>query len=53
MLSVAVKRMQGMSCAQAAGLAIGATSLLGMGLKDDSVLLRPEWQANKLINLSR
>jgi len=53
MLSVAVKRMQGMSCAQAAGLAIGATSLLGMGLKDESVLVRPEWQANKLINLSR
>jgi carboxyl-terminal processing protease len=50
MLSVAVKRMQGLSCAQASGLAMGATSLLGMGLRDESVLIRPEWQANKLLN---
>jgi C-terminal processing protease CtpA/Prc len=53
MLSVAVKRMQGLSCAQAAGLAISGTSLSGMGLQDEGVLIRPEWQANKFLNLSR
>jgi hypothetical protein len=53
MLSVAVKRMQGLSCAQAAGLAISGTSLSGMGLQDEGVLIRPYWQANKFLNLSR
>jgi hypothetical protein len=50
MLSVAIKRMQGQSCSQAAGLAIGSQDLSGMALRDNSVLLRPEWQTNKFLN---
>jgi C-terminal processing protease CtpA/Prc len=50
MLSVAIKRMRGQSCSQAAGLAIGSQDLSGMALLDNSVLLRPEWQNNKLLN---
>ena len=49
MLSVAIKRMQGQSCSQAAGLAIGSQDLLGMGLRDQGVLLRPDWQNNKFL----
>jgi hypothetical protein len=49
MLSVAIKRMQGQSCSQAAGLAIGSQDLLGMGLRDQGVLLRPDWQSNKFL----
>ncbi len=50
MLSVAIKRMQGQSCIQAAGLAIGSQDLSGMALRDHGVLLRPEWQTNKFLN---
>ena len=50
MLSVAMKRMQGKSCSQAAGLVISSQALFGMALRDDSVLLRPDWQANKFLN---
>ena len=49
MLSVALKRMQGQSCNQAAGLAISAQSLSGMSLGNDGVLLRPDWQTNKIL----
>ncbi len=49
MLSVAIKRMQGQSCSQATGLAISSQDLSGMGLRDDSVLLRPDWQTNKFL----
>jgi len=49
MLSVALQRMQGLSCSQATGLALGATSLAGMALRDDGVLVRPSWQNNKFL----
>jgi hypothetical protein len=49
MLSVAIKRMQGQSCSQAAGLAISSQDRSGMGLRDESVLLRPDWQSNKFL----
>lgn len=50
MLSIAIKRMQGQSCNQAAGLAISSQGLSGMALRDQSELLRPEWQTNKWLN---
>jgi len=50
MLSVAIKRMQGKSCSQAADLVISSQALFGMALRDDSVLLRPDWQTNKFLN---
>lgn len=50
MLSVAMKRMQGQSCSQAAGLAISSQGLSGMALRDQSELLRPEWQTNKWLH---
>jgi len=49
MLSLALKRMQGQSCNQAAGLAISAQSLSGMSLGNEGVLLRPDWQTNKFL----
>lgn len=49
MLSVAIKRMQGQSCSQATGLAISSQSLSGMALRDEGVLLRPDWQSNKFL----
>lgn len=49
MLSVALKRMQGLSCSQATGLAIGATSLSGLSLRDHSEVVRPSWQNNKFL----
>jgi C-terminal processing protease CtpA/Prc len=53
MLAVAFKRMQGMSCAQAAGLTLGAKSLAGMALRDEGVLMRPQWQQNKIFMAAR
>ena len=50
MLSVAIKRMQGKSCSQAADLVKSSQALFGMALRDDSVLLRPDWQTNKFLN---
>ena len=50
MLSIAIKRVQGQSCNQAAGLAISSQGLSGMALRDQSELLRPEWQTNKWLN---
>ena len=47
MLSVAVKRIQGQSCAQAAGLALSSVSLQGMSMGAEGTLMRPEWQTNK------
>ena len=47
MLSVAVKRIQGQSCAQAAGLALSSVSLQGMAVGAEGTLMRPEWQTNK------
>jgi C-terminal processing protease CtpA/Prc len=47
MLSVAVKRIQGQSCAQAAGLALSSVSLQGMAVGAEGALMRPEWQTNK------
>jgi carboxyl-terminal processing protease len=49
MLSVALKRMQGQTCSQASSLALGATSLKGMALTDNSKVVRPEWQNNKFL----
>ena len=49
MLSVALKRIQGLTCPQATGLAIGATSLSGMSLRDHSEVVRPMWQNNKFL----
>ena len=49
MLSVAIKRIQGQSCNQATGLAISSQSLSGMALRDEGVLLRPDWQSNKFL----
>jgi hypothetical protein len=51
MLSIAVKRIQGQSCSQAAGLAISSAGLSGMALRDQSELLRPEWQTNKWLQV--
>lgn len=48
LLSVAFKRMQGMNCAQAARLTLGSKSLSSMALRDDGVLMRPQWQQNKI-----
>ena len=53
MLSVVLKRLQGLSCNQATGVALGATSLAGMSLRDTSLVLRPEWQNNKVLQISR
>lgn len=53
MLSVALKRMQGQTCSQASALALGATSLRGMALSDNSKVVRPEWQNNKFLMKSR
>jgi len=53
MLSVALKRMQGLSCSQAAGVVLGARSLAGMSLSDHSVVMRPEWQNNKVLHRPR
>jgi hypothetical protein len=50
MLSVAIKRMQGKSCSQASDLVKSSQALFGMALRDDSVLLRPDWQTNKFLN---
>lgn len=50
MLSIAIKRIQGQTCNQAAGLAISSQGLSGMALRDQSELLRPEWQTNKWLN---
>jgi len=50
LLSVAMKRMRGQSCSQAAGLALGSQDLSGLALRDNGELLRPEWQNNKLLN---
>lgn len=47
MLSIAVKRIQGHSCAQAAGRALSSVSLQGMSLGSEGTLLRPDWQTNK------
>ncbi len=52
MLSVAVKRIQGQSCAQAAGLALSSTSLQGMSMGAEGTLMRPEWQNNKWLTRS-
>jgi len=49
MLAVALQRIKGLSCSQASGLAIGAASLAGMALRDDSVVVRPPWQNNKFL----
>ncbi|MFM9993181.1 MAG: S41 family peptidase, partial [Burkholderiaceae bacterium] len=51
MLSVAIKRIQGQSCSQATGLAISSQSLSGMALRDEGVLLRPDWQSNKFLKV--
>jgi hypothetical protein len=53
MLAVALKRMQGIACTQAAGLTLGATSLAGMSLRDEGVLMRPQWQQNKILPTAR
>ena len=53
MLAVALKRMQGIACTQAAGLTLGATSLAGMALRDEGVLMRPQWQQNKILPTAR
>ena len=50
LLSVAMKRMRGQSCSQAAGLALGSQDLSGLALRDNGELLRPEWQNNKFLN---
>ena len=52
MLSVAVKRIQGQSCAQAAGLALSSTTLQGMSMGAEGTLMRPEWQNNKWLTRS-
>jgi len=49
MMSVALKRMQGQTCNQAAGFAISSQGLSGMSLGDNGTLLRPEWQSNKFL----
>jgi len=49
MLSVVLKRIQGLTCPQTIGLAIGATSLSGMSLRDHSEVVRPMWQNNKFL----
>lgn len=51
MLSIAVKRIQGQSCTQAAGLAISSEGLSGMALRDQSELIRPDWQTNKWLQV--
>lgn len=52
MLSLAVKRIQGQSCAQAAGLALSSTTLQGMSMGAEGTLMRPEWQNNKWLTRS-
>jgi carboxyl-terminal processing protease len=49
MLSVAIKRLQGLTCNQASGLALAAASLVGMSVRDPSAVLRPDWQNNKVL----
>ena len=53
MLSVALKRLQGLSCSQASGVALSARSLAGMSLRDSGKVLRPAWQNNKVLHPSR
>ena len=52
MLSVAVKRIQGQSCAQAAGLALSSTTLQGMSMGAEGTLMRPEGQNYKWLTRS-
>jgi hypothetical protein len=47
MLAIAMRRIQGQSCGQAAGHVFKSEGLAGMSLRDQSELIRPEWQTNK------
>ncbi len=50
MLSVAIKRMQGLSCSQASGVSLRSKSLAGMSLRDQSQVFRPQWQTHKIFS---